>query len=195
MAKVVFIFGKSSTGKDTIAKELLRNDSLELNTIITYTTRPMREGEMEGKEYHFVTDEDALNFEKDGSVVETREYHTVKGLWKYFTRNDGQIDLSSNNKYLVLGTLEMYEKYCAYFGKELIAPIYIDIDNGIRLQRALDREKTQPIPQYKEMCRRFIADEEDFSEDKLAKNGITRRFINDDLKRCIAEIEEYILNL
>lgn len=195
MAKVVFIFGKSSTGKDTIAERLLGNSGLGLKKLITYTTRPMREGEEDGKEYFFVSNEQAELYEKDGSVVETRVYHTIKGPWKYFTRNDGQIGADSKDKYLVWGTLEMYEKYCAYFGKDMIVPVYIEVDNGIRLQRALDREKKQPIPQYKEMCRRFIADEEDFSEDKLLANGIDRRFINDELDRCILEIEEYILNL
>ena len=45
------------------------------------------------------------------------------------------------------------------------------------------------------MCRRFLADCEDFSEERIAEAGITRRFQNDDLERCIAEIKEYLLEM
>ena len=69
----------------------------------------------------------------------------------------------------------------------------VELDDGERLQRALNREKTQEHPKFQEMCRRFLADAEDFSEDKIAAAGINRRFYNDDLERCFAEIREYVL--
>ena len=69
----------------------------------------------------------------------------------------------------------------------------IELDDGIRLQRALDREKSEPHPRYEEMCRRFLADSIDFSSDKKREAGITREFYNKDLGQCLREIEEYIL--
>ena len=59
MGKIICLMGKSSSGKDTIYKNLLEDKSLGLRKLIPYTTRPMREGEQEGVEYHF-TDEAGL---------------------------------------------------------------------------------------------------------------------------------------
>lgn len=69
----------------------------------------------------------------------------------------------------------------------------VELDDGERLQRALNRERTQEHPKFQEMCRRFLADAEDFSEDKIAAAGVSRRFYNDDLERCFTEIREYVL--
>lgn len=49
-----------------------------------------------------------------------------------------------------------------YYGEETVCPIYIQVEDGERLQRALIREKQQENPRYAEMCRRFLADQEDF---------------------------------
>jgi adenylate kinase family enzyme len=118
----------------------------------------------------------------------------VHGEWKYFTADDGQIILDGNNRYLIIGTLEAYEKFCEYFGKEHILPIYIEVDDGIRLTRALNREKEQENPQYAEMCRRYLADTKDFSEENLKKSGITKRFQNNGLfEDCIKEIRRAII--
>lgn len=192
MGKIFFISGKSSTGKDTIYNRLLEDAKLGLKKITMYTTRPMRSGETDGIEYHFVSDAQSRLHEQDGSIVEMRVYNTVYGPWKYYTRIDGQIDLHSNDNYLALGTIEAYRKYCDYYGKENVVPIYIEIDDGVRLQRALDRERHEKEPHYREMCRRFIADDDDFSEENIKLCGIQKRFVNDILEDCIAEIKNYI---
>ena len=67
-------------------------------------------------------------------------------------------------------------------------PIYIEVEDGERLQRALDRERSQEEPKYAEMCRRFLTDSADFAEEKLLGAGLVRRFFNKDLKECIQEI-------
>ena len=66
------------------------------------------------------------------------------------------------------------------------------MEDGERLERALKIERIQEIPRYEEMCRRFLADQEDFSEEKIAAAGITRKFQNVDLEECVEEIAEYI---
>ena len=73
-----------------------------------------------------------------------------------------------------------------------VSPIYIDLDDGERLQRALNRERKQPEPKYNEMCRRFLADSEDFSEDKLEKEKIKNRFENIDFDNCVRNIASFI---
>ena len=74
-------------------------------------------------------------------------------------------------------------------------PILVEVDDGERLARALNRERSQSEPKYEEMCRRFLADEEDFSEEKVQRAGISRRFRNEDLTICTAEIAKYIKSL
>ena len=192
MGKIVYLMGKSSTGKDTIYKEILSNDSLHLKTIIPYTTRPIRVTETAGVEYHFTDEEGFQKLDKAGKVIEQRAYHTYHGLWRYFTVDDGQIQLE-NADYIYIGTLESFNSTVEYFGRESLIPVLIELDDGVRLQRALDREKKQSEPKYEEMCRRFLADSEDFSEEKILQAGIGRaRFYNDDLSRCTEEIVSYI---
>ena len=96
------------------------------------------------------------------------------------------------NDYVVIGTLESYVATKKYFGEDILVPIYIEVDDGVRLQRALDRERAQDKPKYREMCRRYIADSDDFSEENIAAAGITRRFENDIFEKCLEEITEYI---
>lgn len=181
--------GKSSSGKDSIYKLLLGDKDLNLKTIVLYTTRPIRFGEQEGVEYHFADEQVLQNAKNNGTLIESRCYDTVHGKWYYFTVDDGQIDLE-NNSYIVLGTLESYQAMCEYYGREVMVPMYIEVEDGIRLERALYREKQQKSPKYAEMCRRFLADLTDFSEENIAKCGITRRYQNNILEDCVAEIKK-----
>ncbi|MDD2968514.1 MAG: guanylate kinase [Lachnospiraceae bacterium] len=191
MGKIFYIIGKSSSGKDTIFKKLLEDQDLNLKTIVSYTTRPIRDGEENGVEYYFVDENVVKRAEKDGTLIELRSYHTCHGNWMYFTLADHQIDFTSSD-YIMIGTLESYLSLRDYFGKDKVIPILIELDDGIRLQRALDREKCQENPKYQELCRRFLADASDFSTEKIDHAGITRSFYNDDLNRCMREIKEYI---
>ena len=191
MGKIFCVMGKSATGKDTIYQKLLSESKIEWNRIIPYTTRPIREGEVEGREYHFCTEADVQRLEKEGRIVELRAYDTVYGIWKYFTVNDGNIQLEQEN-YLLIGTLESYTKIRDYFGADRVLPIYIEVEDGERLLRAISREKQQDVPKYEEMCRRFLADAKDFSEEKLKEAGIEKRFVNVGLSDTLAEIEEYV---
>lgn len=190
MAEIAFIMGKSASGKDKIYKALCEDEELNLNTITMYTTRPMRSGETDGVEYHFVDDAVADELKDAGKIIEMRCYDTVYGMWKYFTVDDGQVNLNSGDRYIVIGTLEAYNAFCRYYGNEHIMPIYIEVDDGIRLERALKREKKQEIPRYEEMCRRFLADAKDFSEENITNCHITKRFFNNtDLEDCINEVK------
>lgn len=191
MSKMIYLMGKSSTGKDTIYRSLLQWKEVQLNKVILYTTRPIRAHEKDGREYHFTDEIHFRELQNAGKIIEDRLYQTYYGPWRYFTVDDGNIDLQKHN-YLVIGTLESYIKTAEYFSKEEVVPIYIEVDDGVRLERAIQREKLQESPKYEEMCRRFLADAADFSEEKLKEAGITRSFQNDDLERCVEEIEEYL---
>ena len=191
MGRIFYIMGKSSSGKDTIYSRLLRDKEFGLKNVLLYTTRPVRQGEADGREYHFVDEERFRQFMDEGKVIEYRTYETVHGPWTYFTADDGQVDLKARS-YLAIGTLESYENMKRYFGEENVCPIYVEVEDGERLKRALAREELQEKPRYAEMCRRFLADTEDFSEENLERAGIKTRFQNVELESCMEEIREYI---
>lgn len=190
MGKIYYIMGKSASGKDSIFKEL-KNRMPELRDIVLYTTRPIRENETEGVEYHFVDEEFLRMMQEKKRVIEMRAYDTKCGIWKYFTADDGKIDLHSFH-YIAIGTLESYAAMSVYYGKENVVPVYVEVEDGLRLFRAVERERRQTDPKYAEMCRRFLADTEDFSEEKLKTAGIKKRFQNIDLEICLEEICQYI---
>ena len=170
----------------------MADEDLHLKNIVLYTTRPIRQGEQEGIEYHFITEEQLANLEKEGRVIELRAYDTCFGIWKYCTV-DAHIDLDREN-YLIIGTIESFCKTKAFYGEEKVIPLMIELDDGIRLRRALDREMAQDQPKYDEMCRRYLADAADFSPEKKKEAGIEKEFLNDELDVCIAELKEYILH-
>lgn len=189
MNRIFYIMGKSSSGKDTIYKKIL--DDLQLNPLVLCTTRPMRENEQQGREYNFVDREYFDRLMSENMIIEKRIYNTVYGEWIYFTSEEG-VDLSKGN-YLGIGTLESYIKMRDYFGAETVIPIYIEVEDGLRLTRAIQREKNEKQPKYTELCRRFIADSNDFSEENLAVAGIEKRFDNGgDIEDCIFKIKKYI---
>ncbi len=191
MGKIFYIMGKSSSGKDTVYNRLLSEKELCLKRIVLYTTRPIRAMETNGKEYFFVTERELFRLQEEKKVMECRTYHTICGDWHYFTVKDNQIDLKTSS-YITIGTIASYLKMKEFYKEEQLVPIYIDVDDGVRLERALIREKNQEKPQYAEVCRRFLADSEDFMEEKLKSAGIYRRFLNEDLEICIKEINIYI---
>ena len=193
MNKIVYLMGKSASGKDTVYRELLKRFP-GFRRLIPCTTRPRREGERDGEEYRFVTEEQLDAFEKSGKLVEKRVYETVAGPWIYATVDWEETDAESESAVIGIGTLESYLKLRSYYGAERMLPVYIEVDDGTRLQRALDREKQQKDPNYAELCRRFLADQRDFSEEKLLEAGILKRYRNDELPNCLARIAEDVIH-
>lgn len=191
MGKLFCLIGKSGSGKDTVFKKLMSDTELSLTSVVTYTTRPRRDNEKNGVEYNFITNEELMRFRDAGKIIEMRKYDTVKGVWYYCTIDDGIIDLTKGD-YLTIATLEGFTELKKRFGTNAL-PLYITVNDGERLSRVLSREKAQHSPDYYELCRRFLADRDDFCERRLAEAGIVRKFSNDDLLKCVAEIKSFIL--
>ncbi len=186
------MMGKSASGKDTIYEDILQRQELNLKPFITYTTRPIRRKEEDGVQYYFVTEEKLRQMQAAGKVIELRSYDTVQGIWYYFTADSEAVDFTAHS-YLGLGTLESYEKVRDYYGADTVVPLYIETRDDLRLERALKRERKQEHPDYAEMCRRYLADLEDFSEEHIRRAGITRRFPNDEDRRiCMDEVADFI---
>ena len=190
--KIYCLMGKSASGKDTFYKKLMADPDLGLRPVIPYTTRPMRAGEQEGHEYYFRTQADFEKALVDGRVIEYREYATVHGPWIYYTEDDGQI-APHEGKTLLIGTPASCRSLRAYFGSETVVPLYLYVEDGERLQRALERERAQKEPKYAELCRRFLADEKDFAPDELRKAGVEEAFENTDEAQCLEALRERIM--
>ena len=187
MGRIYYLLGKSATGKDTLYKEILKWRP-KLRTVTMYTTRPIREGETDGVEYFFTDREELERQLASGKVIESRTYQTIAGPWTYYTVDDGQFNVADDESCLMIGTLESYEKMCAYFEAGKMVPVYIEVPDGIRLLRAVKREENQKKPNYREVCRRYLADEKDFSEENLERLGVTKRYQNTDMEICVEEI-------
>lgn len=185
MAKLYVLMGKSASGKDTLYRRLLGHPELNLCPVVPYTTRPIRSGEEDGREYHFVDDAKFNELMAAGKVIEHRVYGTMYGPWHYFTVDDGQIVLSGRRDFLMIDTLAGFGQLREYFGAKNVVPLYIEVEDGLRLSRALARERGQKKPKYAELCRRFLADEEDFAPGKLMEAGILKVYPNEELEECM----------
>ena len=194
MGCIFCLMGKSSSGKDTVYRRLLEDPQLGLHRFVTGTTRPIREGERDGEEYYFYTEDQFQKLREDGRIIECRSYDTVHGIWNYFTVAHEKLDVAHQD-YLTINTLEAYEKLRDYFGAEHLIPVYLEVDDGLRLQRALDRERQQLQPRYRELCRRFLADEEDFSPENLERAHIKPIFRNVVLDETVAQVADYIRSI
>lgn len=200
MSNLIYIMGKSSAGKDTIYQKV--KERIDTNLYIPYTTRPMREGENQGREYNFITREEFNILEKEQKVMENRNYNVInkngeRDVWTYATIADEQWEQEGD--FLSIGTLESYTSILKYLRshpeKDLtMMPVYIQISEEERKKRAIAREKTQIKPNFEEMERRLKADNIDFSAEKLRDAGISQfeTFENYNLKKCVSEIIEYI---
>lgn len=193
MGYLYVLIGKSATGKDSIYKKLLENDELNLKEVVLYTTRPMRKKETEGVEYHFVTEDRLKELRSAGKVIEERCFNTIDGPWYYFTVNDGKMDLTKGD-YICINTLAGFNQIKKYLGSDKVKPIYIEVSDIELIKRAVKREEKQLTPNVAELCRRFLADNADFSEEnlRLSEIDINSRFQNDELEACVDKITAFI---
>lgn len=145
---MIVLIGKSGSGKSTIKKELIK---LGLNSIITYTTRPIRESEVDGVEYHFITYEKFYHLKKEGFFLETTSYHTTKGIWYYGTSKES---LSKENSVLITNPSGLKE-----IRKQKIPCVVFNIEAETErlVQRLLKRGDNE-----EEILRRLSDDEIDF---------------------------------
>ncbi len=191
MGKIILIMGPSNSGKDTIYKLIKEKLNIPLEEIILYTTRPMRKNEQNAREYYFVNEEEMNNMLNNNLIIERRCYDTVHGKWYYFTSKK-EFNLEKYN-YIGLNTLVGLDQYLKYFKKENIISLYIEVEKGERLQRAINREKKLENADYEEMCRRFLADSIDFSEEELSKRPITAIIDNNgSLENTMKQVEKIL---
>ena len=174
MGRIICLLGKSGTGKDTLFRLALEDETLGLTPLVPYTTRPRRAHETEGKEYHFVTIGEMEQMQASGQIVEHRSYDTVHGVWHYFT---SAARLEEDKNYLLITTPEALPRIVAYFGADRVVAVLLQADDAVRLRRYIAREEQEKNPNFAEVCRRYLADERDFAE-PLCPEAASRITIN-----------------
>ena len=150
--KVIAICGKSAAGKDTLLQTMLSVLGDEVHEIISHTTRPPREGEVEGKNYYFTTDDIFMRKIWHNEMLETAKYRN----WWYGTAIDAldedKINIGVFNR-KGLDSLKNYK------GDLDLYVVYVIADDKVRLLRSLHREEH---PDVAEIVRRYQADEEEW---------------------------------
>lgn len=155
--------GTTCSGKDTVLNKLLNRGYKKL---VSYTTRPMRFGEVDHEAYNFVTkeqfDEDIVN----DQVIEHREYNVSDGsTWYYYFRKE-ELDLTKDN-YVCIADVGGTRDLVKYFGEANTKVVLIDTPLQECITRALVRDGTSVL-KVKETCRRMVSDIEEFVEEDKA---------------------------
>jgi guanylate kinase len=191
--KVIVLVGKSASGKDHILNTVVKLNP-NVKTIVSHTSRPIRQGEIDGITYHYITDEQADSMLKNNEFIETRIYETVKGKW-YYGVAKSSFDLNSDNTYIVildLQGLKQLEKYLVENDKrDSLKSVYVKAYGQTRLLRSLQREGMLTDDQCKEICRRYIADEGDLEGAEKYCDVVLKNETMTQLSKCV----NYILNL
>lgn len=148
--KILAIYGMSAAGKDTFLNHLSNN--FNLNKILLTTSRPPREKEIDGVDYLFKKKKDIL---RDDNFLWPIDYNN----WIYAIANesikDDKINVGIFNLYWMK---KLFEDNDEHF--DLMA-IEVSASDKDRLMRSLRREKN---PDCDEICRRFLADKQDFND-------------------------------
>ncbi len=155
---IIAIMGKAGSGKDTLLKALLQELTFTniARPIISCTTRPIREGEVDGVDYHYLTKEQFTDQVLNGDMLEA----TVFNSWCYGT---SLTNLSQNHLNIGVFNPEGVEILRDNNHINLFV-IYIQADDKTRLLRQLNREGN---PDCHEIVRRFGTDETDFNDEVI----------------------------
>ena len=132
---MMVLIGKSCSGKDTVVKELKK---MGYESIVTYTTRPMRDNEIDGVNYHFVSQEIFNSMISNNEFAEWKSYKTENGNWMYGNRI---IDYT-NGKKVILLTPDGYEKIQKFANETGISltAIYLKVSNKTLKKRMKNRD-------------------------------------------------------
>ena len=192
---ITILCGKSASGKDTTLNKMLElsntnNPSfLKVEPLISTTSRPMRDGETNGKEYHFVSREEFEKRLADGKFIEHRTYNTlvnnVPDTW-YYGMEKQEIDKDKN--YIVILDLEGAEAFQRAYGKDNTFTIFIDVCDAVRTQRAMMRGSFDET----EWNRRLADDDIKFSEENVNKICDEKIFAFDSAMALVMKVEDAI---
>ena len=192
--KILVLVGCSASGKDTVMNRLVKE--FDVKPVISYTTRPIRDCEQDGREYHFVTEEEFERMKNNDKFIETRVYKTVKGNWYYGLPKNG-INITDDNNYITIldfdGLLEL-EKWLRSIGQiDKLTSIYVDVTEQNRLIRSLNREQNMTKKQVEEVIRRYYNDNANVVPAKVYCDLVFPNNTYEEFDDLLTYIDEYVL--
>lgn len=135
---LTILVGMSGSGKDAIQKELV--SEFDFERIVTTTTRPMREGEQNGVDYHFISRDEFMNGINNNDFIEYRSYDTLVGgeadTWYYGSPKQ---ELEPDKDYCIILDIQGAKDFVEYYGKENCFVVEIIVKDEIREERASAR--------------------------------------------------------
>lgn len=139
--KFFVICGKTCSGKDTLLNIL--KEKYGLNTLISYTTRPKRVNEVDGRDYYFIKKNKFINMIENNEFIEYKRYtvkknDTKKDVWFYGTSKK---EFDKTHKKIGILDISGIKKIQEYYGKENVVIIYLDCNEQLREERAKNRKE------------------------------------------------------
>ncbi|HSQ89800.1 guanylate kinase [Romboutsia sp.] len=156
MKKIFVIMGKASSGKDTLVKML--SEQLEIPMAVSFTTRPMRDGETQGVEYNFITQKEFKDQLESGEIVEHTSYNVASGETWYYGLTKSELEKAD---YVIAIVNPEGLRLLKYYYEDKVVPIFINSKPDVRIKRYLNRD-IMDEEKVAECCRRFLADKKDF---------------------------------
>ena len=191
---LLVLVGCSASGKDTVMNRLVKE--FDVKPVISYTTRPTRNCEQDGREYYFITEEEFERMKNNAEFIETRVYKTVNGNWYYGLPKNG-IDLEDDNNYITIldfdGLLEL-EIWLRSIGQiDKLTSIYVDVTEQNRLIRSLNREQNMTKKQVEEVIRRYYNDNANVVPAKVYCDLVFPNNTYEEFDDLLTYIDEYVL--
>ena len=186
---LTIIMGKSCSGKNTAVDELIKK---KFKPIVTYTSRPRRRGEREGREYHYITQEDFADKIKGGLFAEWKSYDVDGETWYYGSPLEEIVDASRDDKNHVIiltpqGVVDVLDILNRHFSDCKVKVIYLYANRATILKRFKARkDKNDTIE------RRMKADDNDFKNAVNIANKIVYNNNGEDIKAVANKIIKYV---
>lgn len=173
--------GRSCSGKNAVAEELIKRGH---KRCITYTSRPMRQGEVDGVDYHFISDSDFIRLKNEGFFAEYISYDTTHGIWWYGTAASDFKD-DDNKKFIILTPegIKQVEKIVEKKPKI----IYLFANNATVYKRLKDRGDNP-----EEAERRMKQDAIDFKGFEMIADKIVYNNTDSNIIDVVDKVEKYV---
>ena len=159
---IIVLVGKTASGKTTVANELCKHHGYK--RIVAYTTRPMRENEVQNVDYHFISDEQFNKMVENNEFTEYKRYNTAHGVWSYGSIITLEQEYSDDCYVIILtpqGLRDLSKKASRYIA------FYLNVDFEAQLERLKKRgdEEQQIIKRLKNDAKDFknVVDIVDYS--------------------------------
>lgn len=179
---MIVIIGMTASGKDTIVNKLVYKYGY--SKVVTYTTRPMRIGEIQGTTYHFISNSDFYSKIDSNFFAEWKSYDTIQGKWYYGSAKEDYT--KDSDKSVIILTPDGYRDICKVL-EDKPKSIYIYSDKKTIKDRLLKRGDNK-----KEAKRRLKHDLKDFAGIKYEVDKVIYNNNNTDIDDIVDQIICYI---